>query len=206
VQRLKEDVRARIIEAAAAEFAAAGYLGAKVAQIAERAALSTGNIYRYFKSKEDILDAVLDDDFIARFVALLDARVEALASLRDMQALDADAAAAQGAMLDLWIAHRLRVVVLLDRVDGSRFEGFAETFFVKRLSQETLKHLQQAKGGVLLGEPIPATLDRIFHNARRAIVSMLEANEDADDIRRDFAAFWSFQIAGIAGFKAWVLA
>jgi AcrR family transcriptional regulator len=51
--------KARILEAAAAEFAAAGLAGARVDRIAERAGANKQLIYAYFGSKEKLFDTTL---------------------------------------------------------------------------------------------------------------------------------------------------
>lgn len=53
-QTLKDDVRQAIIEAAKQEFLLKGYKGASMRSIAKKANMTVGNLYRYYKSKEDI--------------------------------------------------------------------------------------------------------------------------------------------------------
>ncbi|MBS7527440.1 TetR/AcrR family transcriptional regulator [Fusibacter paucivorans] len=76
MQYLKDDVRARIIDAALDEFAEKGFNNASMREIAQRAQITVGNIYRYFKNKEDLLkhclsplieviDAFVNRDYIA---------------------------------------------------------------------------------------------------------------------------------------------
>jgi AcrR family transcriptional regulator len=55
-----EEMRAEIVEAAFAEFAARGYHQTAVADIAERMGVSAGTFYNYFKNKRDILEHVVD--------------------------------------------------------------------------------------------------------------------------------------------------
>jgi len=59
MQYLKEDIRDKIIDAALEEFVVKDYSGASMRSIAENADITVGNIYRYFKSKEDLLDQCL---------------------------------------------------------------------------------------------------------------------------------------------------
>ena len=49
----------RLLAAAAAEFAARGYAGARVAEIARRAGVTTGAIYSRYRGKTDLLAAAL---------------------------------------------------------------------------------------------------------------------------------------------------
>lgn len=53
-QTLKEDVRLSIINAAKQEFLEKGYKGASMRSIANKANMTVGNLYRYYKNKEDI--------------------------------------------------------------------------------------------------------------------------------------------------------
>ncbi len=67
---VKEEHRRRLIDAAAEEFAARGYAGAKVDDISIAAGLARSTIYNYFESKEAVFRAVLDD-FAVRSTAEL---------------------------------------------------------------------------------------------------------------------------------------
>lgn len=58
-QRRKEDRPAEITEAAMAAFAENGYSGTKVDDVANRAGVSKGLLYLYFKTKEDLFKAVI---------------------------------------------------------------------------------------------------------------------------------------------------
>ncbi|MEH6422306.1 TetR/AcrR family transcriptional regulator [Pseudomonas sp. CGJS7] len=58
--RNSEDTRRRLLEAAAAEFAAYGIAGARVDRIAAAAQCNKQAIYAYFGSKEALGDAVID--------------------------------------------------------------------------------------------------------------------------------------------------
>jgi len=194
-QTLKPDVRQRIEAAALVVFARHGFHGASMAAIAREAGVSTGNVYRYVDGKQALFDTVIDDAFVARFQDLLDARVASLASLRDMRELDTSASERQAELLDFWIAHRLEVVVLLDRCDGTAQEGFGPAF-VRRLAERALS---------AMGGPLPPTarfvVERIFDGTRRTLVAILEHHEDPAEIRAAFRTFWSFQLAGLAGLR-----
>jgi AcrR family transcriptional regulator len=51
-------VRERIVEAASAQVAEAGYASASVSAVAERAGVATGSVYRHFPSKADLFAEV----------------------------------------------------------------------------------------------------------------------------------------------------
>jgi AcrR family transcriptional regulator len=58
-QQESERRRQAILEAAARVFGARGYAGATVAQIAHEAGVSAGLLYQFYRSKDELLDVVL---------------------------------------------------------------------------------------------------------------------------------------------------
>jgi AcrR family transcriptional regulator len=66
--RNADRTRARILEAATAEFSARGIAGARVDRIAESAACNKALLYSYFGNKEQLFDAVFAG-LVARLVA-----------------------------------------------------------------------------------------------------------------------------------------
>ena len=54
MQILKEEIRARIQQVAADEFLRYGYLKVTMRDIAKNSAISVGNLYNYYKNKEDL--------------------------------------------------------------------------------------------------------------------------------------------------------
>ncbi len=53
-QKLKEETRQAIIDAAREEFLEKGFADASMRSIAEKAGITVGNIYRYFENKEEL--------------------------------------------------------------------------------------------------------------------------------------------------------
>lgn len=64
----RETKHRRILEAAVAVIAEKGFANSRVSEIAARAGVADGTIYLYFKSKDQILMAALDDAF-SQFLA-----------------------------------------------------------------------------------------------------------------------------------------
>ncbi|WP_324750355.1 TetR/AcrR family transcriptional regulator [Sphingomonas sp. LY54] len=78
-RRLKEQRPADIIAAALEVFAAKGFAGARMEEIAARAGLSKGTIYLYFSTKEDLFRAVVQAAVVPNIEAI---QATALASDR----------------------------------------------------------------------------------------------------------------------------
>ena len=192
VQVLKAAVRARIQDAALRCFATDGYPGTSMAAVAAAAHTASANLYRYYASKQELFNAVIPQDLADRHDKLLDTRVAALTQ----EAANAQAAAAE--LLGFWLDHRLAMVVLLDRAEGTHFAHYPAAF-VQRL----VGHAEQA----LNGRPSPVQyeiLQLVFDNTRRAIARILATGTDREETAALITAFWSYQLPGLNGLTAFI--
>jgi AcrR family transcriptional regulator len=203
VQQLKPEVRGRMLAAAEAVFAESGYASATMAAIAKRARVSTGNLYRYFANKEELFYTIFTDGFAESFLRIVRRRVRSLGEADDLLNLGTNAQRDAEELLQFWIDHRSQIVVLLDRATGSRHEAFADRFIGELMRPTLAKLRREANERRRLGL-VRFTLQNIFGNTVRTIVSILESHKREADIREAFSAFWSYQLAGLEGLKRWV--
>lgn len=191
-QVLKEEVRARILEAAGEAFAEDGFKRASMARIAKAAKTATANLYRYFPDKASLFDAVVPAETVRRHDEVLEARLGALGGH------DAAELATAEELLDLWVAHRWAVIVLLDRAEDTRFAGYP-AHFVDRLVEQ---------GERAIGRPATPPQARVmrivFDNTRRALAEILRTSDDPDTLRELVRGFWSYQLPGLEGLAAWM--
>ncbi len=197
-QVLKEEVRARILDAALEVFARHGFEGATLQLIAREAETGPASVYRYYAGKDALFDAVIPPTLALQFEALLEKRVRALAvvALGDGQGVKDDAGEE---MLRFWIAHRREVVVLLDRAAGTAYAPFGERF-VDLLTRASVAAIRRQRPGVRIGAPARFVLTRIFENTRRMLAALLAEHEDENALREAIRAFWSYQVPGLRGF------
>ncbi|WP_238653163.1 TetR/AcrR family transcriptional regulator [Paenibacillus piscarius] len=64
MQILKEDTNKRILAAARQEFEQFGYSQSSMRRIAAAAGMTTGNIYRYYKNKEDLFHVLIQPTYL----------------------------------------------------------------------------------------------------------------------------------------------
>jgi TetR/AcrR family transcriptional regulator len=103
--------RARILDGAAEEFAAAGFAGARIDRIARRTRLNVRMIYYHFGSKKGVYRAVLENIYEQMSAILL-----ALPTSAPHRALEAF-----GAYVDLLTAHpRFADVLVRELLDGAK--------------------------------------------------------------------------------------
>lgn len=69
-ERLPDEKKARILDAAKHAFATSGFAGANINRIAESAGISVGSMYKYFRTKEDLFLVLIEKyhEYIASFI------------------------------------------------------------------------------------------------------------------------------------------
>ena len=65
------DARVRLLEAAVHLFSAQGVAGTAVAEIAKRAGVTSAMVHYYFKTKDQLLDAVVEEKLVGEFIAFV---------------------------------------------------------------------------------------------------------------------------------------
>jgi AcrR family transcriptional regulator len=127
MQVLKEEVRQRILKSARREFKKRGFEKASMRSIASTANMTVGNLYRYYKNKEDLYGAIIGGLFDG------------------LKALKADLPADPEARLTYLLEHfkvmqkdhRSEWLTLFGGSVGTRFEKVAEDIHL--LLRNTLK-------------------------------------------------------------------
>lgn len=62
-EKINDEKRSRIIDAALAEFSSMGYNAANINVIAKKAGISIGSMYQYFESKENLFLTIMDEAY-----------------------------------------------------------------------------------------------------------------------------------------------
>jgi AcrR family transcriptional regulator len=202
-QVLKEDVRLRIAAAALRVFAEKGHANATMAEIASAAGVSTGNLYRYFETKEVLFDEVVPPTLARRLSALVRGKVEALAGEKDVRSLAAGASwhAVSEELLAFCIANRLAVVVLLaeDKAVGTAHETFSERM-VHELVKLATAYARSVDAEVDESRAGRFALERIYRQLIDAMTAILEQHEDEASIRDAVDCFSTYHLAGMKAF------
>jgi len=195
-QTLKTEVEERIRDSALEEFSARGYTAATVGDIARRAGISTGNVYRYFGSKELLLEAVLPPTLVRRFLQLMHGRVDALKGVADYRRLPQSAGFHEAArrMLDFAVEHRREVLILLARAEGTPHERVAERL-VRWLVQSAILHFRDR--GLEGPDGVESILELIYRNYVAALAQILAEHREPRAIRRLVEGYARYHLAGM---------
>jgi AcrR family transcriptional regulator len=194
----KEDVEQAIESAALRLFAKQGFRATTVEQISRASRVATGNIYRYFKGKNEIFRRVVPPELAASLRELLSLRVHALHGVRDVRELGADAPyhALAERLLELAIRHRLAMVVLLGRAEGTRYAGLSDEL-ADMLAKLALEHFRILEPGLLISALKRAMVFEIYRNFLRMLVHVLESQKAEADIRAAVAELTAYHLGGL---------
>ena len=197
-QVLKDDVQAGIAAAATRVFAQRGYAAATMAGIAAAAGVSTGNVYRYYESKDVLFDDVVSERFVRTFAGLIRRRVRALDGVADVRTLEPSHLyhLASEDLLRFCIENRLRVVILLGRAAGSRHAGFAERT-VQDLIALAIAHFRALDPRLEVTRARRFALLHIYRSFVGAMVTVLASFTDPVAIRALIGDYTRYHLAGL---------
>lgn len=150
MQVLKE-VRSAIMLAAYEEFRQSGYPEASMRRIAAAAGMTSGNIYRYFRNKEDLFDAIvgpLYSEYSRYAEEYLQTAEAVVTSGWDVQARTSFFERVRATLVGLLMASGPSLLLLLCRSEGSKYESIRSelTGFVESLLTKTFSAAKAAQG------------------------------------------------------------
>lgn len=166
------DTRARILQAALAQFAAHGYHRTSIRALAESVGLTKSAVLYHFRSKEDIVTALVEP--------ILDDLETLLRSAADTSA-DAGRTVLEG-MLDIWFEHRyllrvnLRDLALTLSTASGPFERFQRCMLevnelVAGPGADLIGRVRAAQAIAMLSDPVVVLADAPDTELRSAILA-----------------------------------
>ncbi len=190
-QVLKEELRARILQAAGAEFATRGFKAARLTDIARQAGTTASNLYKYAHDKEALFLQTVPPDLATRHMDLLRARLAGFEQDRAWTLQTADGSEAANALLMFWTGHRHAVAILMSNAYGTRYEAMREGMIEEMMARALQRFAQRNDSALAF------VLRQIFSGTLDTISAILRQYEQPEDIREAIRHFWRFQLAGL---------
>ncbi len=143
MQWLKEDVKNRILESALNEFSQKGFIDASMRRIAHNAGVALGNVYRYFKSKDELFNSIMEPAFNECSVLL-----DSLPKPRFTN--DINYTISVNEVVDMFMkvynTYKKEFLTMINRSKGTRFENVKEDFvklIESRIKSEMVPQLKE---------------------------------------------------------------
>lgn len=126
VQYKKDDVKEKINNAALIVFAEKGYEVAKVSDISKLSNVSVGNIYKYYKGKEDIFYSILPEAFVDELKKLIKNKILLWKSEENIRV--ENNTFMNEALTRLMIDNKERITILFKGSKNTKYENFKDEF------------------------------------------------------------------------------
>ena len=200
-QTLKTEIKDRINNSAFQVFFRKDYRSAKMSEIANEANISVGNIYRYYKNKENLFYQIIPPEQVSNIKKMLTKRIQAAYGINDVKKLDQEAQYWKifEEQLKFMLEHRHMIVILLCNSRGTIYENFKDELInlMKTLTKKYLKSIRAS------GKKTPETdftMDLIYNHLIDVIVKTLSKFEDRKKANLIIRKFLSYHLAGLKAF------
>jgi len=195
-QVLKQEIKEKILASALKVFADKGYEKCSIADIANSAGLSAGNIYRYFPNKEALFYAALPEE-LSR--VLIDTAKKNI-NLWNGKLISNDPGhfeQAHNQLINVMIENREQLIILFRHSKGTIYENLAEEMsecflmcFMNYLESIGLTWKTNQKQFVIVTKQIYRNLIAIF-------ADLLASDNNIEVIRSSLLLYLEYHIAGI---------
>ena len=122
MQYLKDEIRNNIIAAALKEFTEKGYHDASMRVIAANAGVAIGNVYRYFKNKDELFNSIVEPVY-TRFTSMVFDLYQPQDSIPEMHLLTEDIT---DKIMEFYAVHETELLILIDKSKGSKYEDIKD--------------------------------------------------------------------------------
>ncbi|WP_069648843.1 TetR/AcrR family transcriptional regulator [Caloranaerobacter ferrireducens] len=187
MQILKDEIRDSIYNAALKEFKEKGYEKASMRSIAKKAGVSVGNMYRYFKNKDDLFFAVIGPVY-NELIKFISQQKSLEAFDRETENLNIDVQARE--LVEIYLKYKEELLILIDGSKGSKYEGAKEEI-VKLVQNVIINILEvKAKNSNINTEPYFAYV--LSKSVIEGVILILKHYEDDEKVRGMVMQFVGF--------------
>jgi hypothetical protein len=188
-QYKKDKMMEKIHAAALAVFATKGYSHARIADIAVRAGVSVGNIYRYYPGKKQIFDAVLPESFWETVKNELACKIGGFPK----QSLPGDES-----FLRLLSENRERMIILFSGSRGTGYES-VRTELVKFMIAAVRRNYPRHYADLITKHGGEEILERIYEGLIGVFAIIMKETETVKQLKQAFQAVNTYHLSGITG-------
>ncbi|AFM42280.1 transcriptional regulator [Desulfosporosinus acidiphilus SJ4] len=143
MQYLKDEVRNRIMTVAIKEFQDRGFLHASMRAIANNAGVAIGNVYRYFKNKEDLFNEIVEPVY-KLFLGIETIHKQEIYSFEEIV----------NDVMEVMKEYKSQLLIMVDKSTGTKYANFKEE--ITALAEKSIKDSiwpELQKKGIEVSDP-----------------------------------------------------
>lgn len=196
-QYKKDEIKAKIDFAALIVFSEKGYDGTKIFDVAAKAGISVGNVYRYYKSKEEMFYSILPESFLISVKKLLEEKIAVIKdeNLEIPNEIDKLLMFNDDFVLFM-VENRERILILFNNSKGTKYENVREDLLDFIL--KSVKETYSIKCNEFIKEEnIDLVLKIIYENAMAMTLNILMASNNIQEVKDYMKTINSYHMFGI---------
>ncbi len=172
-QHKKDQIKERIDAAALKVFSHKGFPASKIADISAASGISVGNIYRYYKNKDDLFYSLIPEAFPPQILQAIQRKISA--ARPDCNPESSGVREAADDFSRFILANREKVLIVLAGSSGTKYESMRSELAARMLS--TVKTIYQDKYEAFLRKyGSDETLLLIYENLISAYSRILDSD------------------------------
>ncbi len=197
MQYKKDEIKERIYASALTVFSQKGYGGTKISEVALNAGVSVGNIYRYYKSKEELFHAILPESFLESVKNLLGEKISIIKERELKLPQDIDKLGMfNDEFIFFMIENKERILILLDNSKGTKFENVRMDII--NFILKTVKERYDVRGTQeIKKDKLDFLLKIIYENILMMTLNILKISNNVNEIKNYLKTIHSYHLFGI---------
>jgi AcrR family transcriptional regulator len=199
MQILKDDIRDRIINAALEKFSDRGFAQTSMADIAKKAGLSVGNLYLYYKNKDELFHSIIPQSLVEELKSQLMKRISFADGLELSQIRENPAYMFIGKeMIEFYCKYRLQILIILGKSENTPYAGLKEEviqYLANLFFQyaDSIQNVGDQHDMEVLQEVIPI----IYASLIFSLLSILKTNSSKEQLRLKIKKLISYHLFGL---------
>lgn len=140
MQYLKEEVKKRIIDSALQEFKEKGYINSSIRTIAKNAGIASGNIYRYFESKDELFNKIIDPVYNQLMAYISDIEKANYSEANVYCHPMGEVNQIKNMIMEIFKDYSAELLILMDNSKGTKYENIKKDLilFIDGILKKTL--------------------------------------------------------------------
>lgn len=197
VQYKKDDIKEKIDNAALKIFVEKGYEKTKISNIATESNVSVGNIYRYYKSKEEIFYSIAPESVLENLKNILvnklifakDKTANELNSKNNFQLVNEE-------FIDYIIKNREQILIMFTGSKGTKYESLK--YEVINYMIKNIKENYSKENNKIIYDSMNYTIiEIIYENLISMMIKILKESDSSEDIKKSFKIINLYHLFGV---------
>ena len=195
-QYKKDEIKEKINTAALNIFAEKGYENTSISDIAAKANISVGNIYRYYKGKDEIFYTIVPEDFIIGLKATLLSKIASAKDIADSGGNSHLFSLINDEFIALMVSNREIVLIILMGAKGTRYESVKDE--VTNYLIKVVKENYSGKDNrIIYDSNHDLVIKMIYMNLLEMIMNILKLSNDLSEMQKSLHVINSYHLFGV---------